>query len=279
MKENSEVDLFRIAIGLVFGVYYAAHFAELNFLFGPNQMIDAALLEHFAPSILLALPTYFVVYVLYACLLSLIAAFTFGKLGRIGVFALFVCHLSFENANPLIIHEPQQLMTVALILFLAFLDPRGHAKQDAALVKITLGALGAYYLAVGIGKLPDPAWRDGSAVGSLAKWNGIAFQNSLTTAVATHGFISRLCTWFSLVLELSYLPLIFTRFRPALIILVLFFHLCIATCFDLGNISLAMIALNFIALDAKTRAVYRFWFIRLRNSGASRRRQIYPSMK
>lgn len=279
LKLLSEVDYFRVAIGSVFALYYASLFADLNFLFGPDQMIDSRLTGTLGPSILHAWQSSIVLFALYGFLLALSIAFILGRLGRLGVIALLMCHVSFINGNPLIIHEPQQFMSMFLFIFIAFLSPRKNVEQDAGFVKICVVALGSYYLIVGLKKVPDPAWLDGSAVGCLAQWQGIASDNIFSKLISTNPTLSRLCTWFGLLLEIFYLPLVLTRFRPALLVLVVAFHMGIALVFDLGNFSLAMIAWNAIALDHKTRAVYKSWFANLRltifrNSGASRMRQI-----
>lgn len=275
MKSLSEVEYFRVAIGVVFVLYYISLFTELNFLFGPNQMIDVKHIGALGPSILLAWQSSIVLFVLYGFLLALSIAFILGRLGRMGTVALLICHISFVNGNPLIIHEPQQFMSMLLWLFVAFLAPQRDAEQDPGMVKICVVALGFYYLIVGLKKIPDPAWLDGTAVGSLAQWKGVAANNPVVDLIIDNPHLSRFCTWFGLSLELLYLPLVLSKFRPLLLVLVVLLHTGIAIVFELGNISIAMIAWNTIALDAKTRAVYGSWFANLRlmivrNSGASR---------
>lgn len=238
-------------------------------------MIDAKQTGTLGPSILLVWRNSTVLFILYGFLLALSVAFTLGRLDRMGIVALLICHVSFLNGNPLIIHEPQQFMSMLLWLFAVFLAPRKNAEQDPKLVKICVVALGLYYFIVGLKKIPDPAWLDGTAVGSLALWKGIAADNSVVDLIIKHPALSRFCTWFGLSLELLYLPLVLTKFRPVLLVLAVLFHTGIAIVFDLGNISIAMIAWNTIALDAKTRAVYKSWVANLRgiifrSSGASR---------
>lgn len=176
---------------------------------------------------------------------------------------MLLLQISFHNANPLIIHEPQQILNFLLASFL-FLPLDDETEPSQGVLTLLLGFLGVYYLAAGVKKLPDPMWWSGEAFGAYLRWEALGKENALTQFILWSG-LDRVLGWFALVYELLFLVLCWTRARAALFVTAVVFHLGIWLCLDVGHFGLVMIAWCTLLLNAESRERFRSLF----NSGLS----------
>ena len=179
--------------------------------------------------------------VLYFC-------YAIGFYARIAQLLLIPLQLGFHNANPFINHEPQQLNNLLLLLLAvapieerwtirkirlpSFLS-RTSGKQDLYILLLMQVYFGVYYFFAGLKKLPDPNWLNGMAVAKLTAWDLLGRENFLT-AICQNKWVSTFLTFFTLVFEMGFLAISFTRLKRFLIPLGLSFHLGISLSLDIG---------------------------------------------
>ena len=237
----SEIGLFRIALGLHNLVYCKDLGSNLSHYFGSQGMINPDLI---------VLPKWSFIFLIWNQMEWITVSFIFmvvlnvlfvgGVGGRKVAVGLLFFQLSFYNANPLIIHEAQQIANFLLLasLFLPYrAAPCFFQKKDcvsnrkldeaALLVNLLIIFLGVYYFFAGAKKIPDPLWRSGEALKYLIIWPGTGYDNVLTDFLLRHESLMKVVTYMTLIFELLFLPLIFTRWRIYLIILGVTMHVLI----------------------------------------------------
>lgn len=170
---------------------------------------------------------------------------------------LVLLNSQFHGLNPLIVHEPQQILNF-LILILPFLNCTAYkgpelldfksGTEDKASLEIGLLTffLGFYYLLAGFKKLPIQAWREGSGFKETLSWNGIArpwlesiepyFNNP------TIDFILTGMNYSILVFEITFLIIVFTKFKRFLIPLGVTFQMLNLILFDVGLFFIIMLS-------------------------------------
>ena len=223
-----EVTYARQALGLYIIYYYVTLLPDFSFFY-PAQLMWVALLV----------------------LIGLAALLTVGRLNRWLVFFLFLLNLVFHHACPFIIHEPQQLMSLFLLLFVFFLPPQNCEKADPWIVKALVLALGIYYMTAGVKKMLDPHWLSGQALGELLRWEGLARSNALVAFLKQQDFLSKTLNYVTLGFELCFLPLVFTRAWKVLLVVGIGFHLMIAATMEVGTFS-AIMMVWYLLLVRKT---------------------------
>lgn len=221
-------------------LYYYAWFAgDLSNVFGAHGMIERKFLYAKGPSLFFVLPWDSVVWISLFALIALAGAFFAGWLNRWGLLALFALNLSFHHANPYIHGEPQAL--TSLFLFAFFFWPLKDGEEpDPFYSRALVAFLGFYYLIAGLKKLPDPLWLSGEAVGAFARWDGISSGTAISRWVGSTSAVGKIATYATILFELSFLPLLFTRFRTWLIAIGLAFHAAVACTLQVGTFSALM---------------------------------------
>jgi hypothetical protein len=253
MKLN-EISWFRRALGAYLIYSYALLLPDFLFFYGPHGMVDRTALQPAFPSLLLLHESPAVHWIVVAVLFVLSGALMVGRLGRLGVLTLFLIHVSFHNANPLIIHEPSQILSLFLICLLVFLPLQDTDEFDPFIVRTLVIALGVYYLFAGLKKLPDPLWRSGEALGLLLAWDGLRSPTAVNRVLVSNPAVTRLLDFGTLAFELFFLPLALTRARPWLLVLGITFHLLIASVMNVGTFSAIMLVWYTLLLDEPTRS-------------------------
>ena len=100
--------------------------------------------------------------------------------------------------------------------------------------------LGYYYLIAGLKKIPDPLWLSGEALAVFLDSAYLGIENGFSSLVRTP-WISKVGTWMALLFELSFLPLVFTRWRVYLIPAGFLFHVANIFLLDVGFFWTAML--------------------------------------
>jgi hypothetical protein len=249
--------LLRVGVGLAFLFnQLMVQLPNFSSFYGNQGMINPSLFQFFSWSPLFLVwehETLKLILLGIGVLFSL--AFTVGLWARWVHLPMFILCLLFHLANPLVIHEPQQLSM--LLLFLLFFVPyegafvqrrsRGFetyesmdAKTSSRVILCLQFFLGYYYFIAGAKKLPDPLWLSGEAVSVFIQSSYLGLDNSFSQ-LFTLPLLSKLASWSALIFELSFLPLILTPWRVWLIPVGVVFHGANIFMFDVGFFWLAML--------------------------------------
>lgn len=235
------IQWFRRLLALHQFIYLISFLPDPSFWFTPGKMIipewtypQVSSFLHLSQSAWLANAT-------WGLILTGWILLGLGKLPKIGQIVLLLMQISLHNANPLIIHEPQQIANFFLLV--SILWP--SSEKDAACVpmnRLMLVFLCCYYIFAGLKKLPDPLWIRGEALQVLIQWQPLARKNLLTEFFLNHLVLLQFATWFTLVFELGFSFIAWTKWRLYLIPVGLVFHLLIAVTFQVGTFGWIMMA-------------------------------------
>ncbi len=208
-------------------------------------------------------------FVLFLATIVLSVFFTVGLWARIVHLPLFFMTLCFQMANPMVIHEPQQLLQLLLLLLWVLPYEKHYClkpspgfdsyeymreKWGRRCVYALQAFLAYYYLLAGIKKLPDPLWRSGEAVGVLLSSPYLGRSNFLVDWLTGSPFL-KLTTYSVLVFELLFVALVFTKHRVYLFWMGVLFHFSIFIFMDVGLFWAALLMWYPVLLfktDAKT---------------------------
>ncbi len=180
--------------------------------------------------------------------------FTLGIWARLIHVPLFAMTLFFQLANPMVVHEPQQLLQL-LLLLLWFVPYESHfrlipssgfesyeflqEKWGRRIVYLLQGFLGFYYLLAGLKKLPDPLWRSGEAVAVFLNSPYLG-RSWVPIELFAWSPFSIVASYATLAFELLFLLVVFTRHRAYLFLGGILFHTAIFLFFDVGFFWAAM---------------------------------------
>ena len=173
---------------------------------------------------------------------------------------LIFLNSQFHNLNPLIVHEPQQILNFLILclpllrsneytLFELFkVNNKKNTHTDSNLeIGILNLFLGFYYFLAGIKKLPIKTWSEGYGLTEILAWNGIArpwvenyeiyFDNN---SISKCLFISN---YAIIAFELLFITIVFSRYKKILLPIGIVFHLINFILFDVGMFHLIMLSL------------------------------------
>lgn len=167
--------------------------------------------------------------------------FAFNLLPRVGQIILFVFSVSIHNANPYIIHEPQQMVNLLLFIQIFFLPVDNKANINNKVHLVISLYLGAYYFLAGLKKIPDINWLNGEALKIILMWPPFYKDNWISQLLLQNEFLLKMLTWFTIVFELTFGFLIFTRFKMLIFLIGVIFHFFIFTTMEVGTFSLIML--------------------------------------
>ena len=232
---------FRKCLAVYILYYYCRLLPHFAYIFSAQGMVDRKELGPvFAHSLLFLSDSEWWLYGLFAGLLLLSALFFLDKLNRLGLMILFLLNLSFQNANPYILHEPQQVTSLFLLIF-AFFLPTGEDELDPFLFKGLVLFLGVYYFVVGFKKALDPLWLRGDALSALLHWNMIGIDNAITRWLLKYPWLTRMLDFLTIFFELSFLAALFTRWFFVYVFAGILFHLFIRLTCSVGTFSEIML--------------------------------------
>ncbi|MCX7979131.1 MAG: hypothetical protein N2578_09025, partial [Bdellovibrionaceae bacterium] len=176
-----------------------------------------------------------------ALLLLLWLMFALNFLPRWGQYFLFLLNISFHHANPYIIHEPQQMANLMLLLQIFVFPEDAKRNVDPRLTRLLQLWLGVYYLLAGLKKIPMEIWQDGTAVAALIQWSPFLKEGWLTDLILSQAdWLSPFLTWTVLGWEILFLPLTLSRYRAVALWLGIFVHTGIWFCMEVGSFSFMM---------------------------------------
>lgn len=248
-----EIALFRKSIAAVQFFYYLSLFPRFSEFFGAHGWMKNTARQDFF-SLLFWSDAFWWRWVLMLTILACLVMLWKGVLNRWGLLLFYIINLSFYIWNPLITHEPQPLMNLFFLSF--FLLPLNDQQEYDPWIKHGLILfLGVYYFTAGIKKLPDPHFLDGSALGSIISWPVMAKNMALNQWIASHfGWALRVMNYATLFFEISFLFLVYTRFRVYLLFFGVLLHALIYATLEVGHLSFVMIAWYTLLLDEPTRS-------------------------
>ena len=187
-------------------------------------------------------------------LLALILCYTIGLYAKWALVIFLPIHLGFHTANPFIIHEPQQLSNLLLILTLLFPIENKWAlktksdifpalkEREKKMILFSLGCyLSLYYFFAGFKKIPDSSWLNGEAVHQLLSWPYLSRDNFFNEFFKNPK-LSPLLSYFTIFFELSFFLVAITKYRKLLIPIGVMFHLIIGLSLDIGLFFWSMIS-------------------------------------
>ncbi len=255
-SDNEIFDLTRILNGLGILIYYITVIIP-NFgkFFLSDGFVSPEAFTFYPKSWLFYFhDSQMILVLLFAVSFLMLMAYTLGFYAKWALIILLPIHLGFHAANPFILHEPQQLSNLLLILTL-FLPIENHwalkkrrdmfpelkIRESRLILQSLLVYLSLYYFFAGIKKIPDPFWIKGSAVSDILNWPYLGRDNFLVNIIKNPA-ISKVLTYMTLVFEMSFVFIAFTRFRRGLLFLGFFFHLFIALTMDVGLFFWAMMS-------------------------------------
>lgn len=234
---------FRKSIALYLFYYYLPFVPNFFYIFGAQGMVDRTKIGPlFAPSLLFLFESDWSVVIALMVLLGLSVLLLFDCLPRLGILILFLLNLSFQNANPYILHEPQQFTSLFLLIIFLFLPVGKNQICDPFIWKTLLYALGIYYMFAGYKKLIDPLWGEGQALLYLLQWDGLAKDNFLSRWLLQHKQLIYFLNYSALFFEMTFLLVCFTRFFRFYWLLGIFFHVSILCFLEVGSFSAIMFA-------------------------------------
>lgn len=255
-KAPIEIHYFRKSLALVQMGYYISLFSRFNDFFGAHGWMGPSYRTMF--SVLSLSESNYWRWFLLAIMFVLLILFFKGVLNRLGLAVFYILNLSFYLWNPYIMHEPQPLTNLFFISFF-FLPMRESDDYDPWITNILIVFLGLYYFLAGIKKLPDANFINGSAITYIISWPIMAKSLKLNLFLVKYfGWMITIFNYGTLVFELSFIFLVFTRWRIFLIFFGLLMHLLIYFTLEVGNLSFVMLCWYVLLLDAPTRAQFRF---------------------
>ena len=191
-------------------------------------------------------------------------ALIFGASSWVFWILIIFLNSQFHNLNPLIVHEPQQILNF-LILVMPFLnctkfnlfellDLRKEKTDDAPLeIGLLTFFLGFYYFLAGVKKIPLKSWQYGDGFQEILSWNGIARPWLEDLEPMFNNFFIDLSlnamNYSILIFEISFLFLAFTRAKRYLIPIGLLFQILNFALFDVGLFFLIMLSLYPVLLS------------------------------
>ena len=167
---------------------------------------------------------------------------------------LLPLRIGFHLACPFIIHEPQPILNLLLVVLLLLpIDEHWALKKNTDFSKplktthlriIFLSMIlyiGLYYLFAGLKKLPDMHWLTGKAVGLILSWPFLGLDN-IFSDLAKSPVVSFVLSYATLFFELGFVFFALTRWRRLLIPAGILFHLGILLTMDIDSFFLPMAA-------------------------------------
>jgi hypothetical protein len=234
-------DSFIKALIIILILYYQELAQDILYYFGPDSMVPEK--NPFYASILFlhwSIPTIAYTLVLLFICLTLLWYYIYPK---VQLTIIAIIHISFMHANPLIIHEPQQILSLFIIsaLFFPLDDYTRNTKKPSYAKTFLVALLGTYYFFAGAKKLLDPLWLNGEALQYILTYPG--FIQQVFPIITQNNTLLTFATYATILFELTFIFAIYQKSRLikiTYILLGIVFHISIALFLDVGNFTLVM---------------------------------------
>jgi hypothetical protein len=253
---NSEVlAILRIFNGLSLLIYFSvALFPSWSEFFSTKGFVDPASFAFYPKSWVFYFWENDLLKIILFVMSFICALFyTLGIFAKIALLILIPIQIGLHLAVPLIIHEPQQLTNLLMVLLFFMPIENAYAlrkgpdlwrplafKHERFLLISFLIYLCLYYFFAGVKKLPDHFWLEGRSVGLLASWPFLANDNFINK-LSRLSFFSFIFSYLTLVFEIGFLAIAFTRYRRWLIVAGILFHAGVSIALDVGLFFWAMV--------------------------------------
>jgi len=234
---------------IIFAIYLTVHFITLfpyaEELFGNDMPYDYTLSPTYNifPNILNYInATIFIGFLIWMSLL-----FTLDRYYQIFAIILWYGWASLLSRN-ILIYNPG-LPYVGWILLACALIPKNRIPNKIKWLAWFLMALG--YTVSGLHKLQCQSWLDGTALIHIL--NGpLARNNFVRDIIISNPLILKLSTWFSLALEILFLPLgIFYHTRIIFWITYMMFHLGILMLINFTDLTLGVMMIHIFTFETR----------------------------
>jgi len=138
-----------------------------------------------------------------------------------------------------------------LLMIMSFIPNNENTKMTKTLFWLTWMLVGLGYTISAIHKLDSKSWLDGTALGHVLQ-SPLARDCWLRDfLVSSPEIVLKLATWFSLALEISFLPLgLFYYTRPFYWLAYVCFHLGIIALINFSDLSLGMLMAHIFTFDS-----------------------------
>lgn len=242
---------FRIA-RFILGLYLLEHFIELipyaDELFGKKMLFDPSLgpTSHIFPSIFNLIDVNIIM--IFIVLITLY--FIFGSHSvnvNICALVLWFFWASIINRNILISNPGIPYIGWLLLVYACEIN---DTRYRINIIWLSWFIMGLGYTISGLHKLDCPSWLDGSALTHVLN-SPLARDNMLRDYVINSlPIMLKLGTWFSLFLEISFLPLgLFYHTRFWYWITYFFFHLGIIMLVNFSDLTLGVFMVHVLTFD------------------------------
>jgi len=248
---------------VVLGIYLTMHFAYLsiysNLIFGTDMPFDARLSPIYGiiPNILnlewcIVAP----LFLLFLMILSICLAIEFyPKVCAIVLWYGWVCLI---NRN-LLINNPGIAYIGWMLLSMLFVE---NGRLNRRVFWCAWFLMAAGYTASGLHKfMTSPSWTDGSALQHVLE-GALARDNILVNTLLKFPSILRILTWFTLFLEISFLPLgVFYKTRFWYCIAYIALHVGILATINFTDLTWGVLCIHILTIDE--RWYHQYWFVQV----------------
>jgi len=271
--------LFRIVYGILLFNWVWQLLPNLSPFFTDEGMLPRSSLLTFFPvrfSLLNVVGEWWQVWLFWLASLAVAVMLTVGYRTRTACVLAFLIIVSFQWRNPLIL-DGSDLVFRLVAFWMIFTAAGDRYSVDAALRRVRGDAPSGFgpalpvrilelqiawiYLTTCIDKLAGTKWLDGTATYYALQLKH-TFGRAWIEPLARNPFFNRLVTWGTLVVELAFLPLVFSpaltrHARLVAVITIAMLHIGIILMMNVGNFPVIMLAalILFLPPDLVSRMV------------------------
>jgi hypothetical protein len=236
---------------VILGLYLLYHFAEIIFyadeLLGSSMPYNPELGPTYNTIFFLNVFNWIDAKLVISIAFVPIICFTVGMYPRINAIITWLIWASAVNRNVLISNPGIPYIGWVLLFFACLNNDNVHRKNMYWLAWFMM-ALG--YTMSGLHKLDCPSWLDGTALTHVLN-SPLARDNFVRDFVLSMpNIILKLATWFSLFLEISFLPLgVFYYTRIVYWFTYLFFHIGIIMTINFADLTFGVFMIHILTFD------------------------------
>ncbi|MDK8170927.1 HTTM domain-containing protein [Curtobacterium citreum] len=276
-RAATAVCLLRAAIGLVSVAFYLITYADRRFLFGPDGLYGAAMMQDLlaargAFSLYLASESLVWFEIVFHAGFALAVAVTIGLGGRLalGLHGAFIWSLYMTNPtlmdggdNLVVLVIPFLLLTRCFDRLTVSTERRSDRRSLAGIVAHNTGILliavqlCIVYLLAGLYKVQGKLWQDGTALYYILRVPEF-FWPQVTPLIFHLGWVLVLAAYATVLVSIFFPAFVLFRAgRPIAVAAMVVFHCGIALLMNLTSFALVMIALDLIFVDSQAERIVR----------------------
>ncbi len=283
--DTISLSCFRFCFCSTLLVMYLIRFFDIRLFFYENGLMSGAdakaLYKMYAKTAFNLIPSVdALIYVLYLCFITALLLMALGIYNRLIALITFVLHIIFLQRNPSIIFGADVIATFWLFYLIFanankqvrwvhyFLNKRKgliseRAEKGDWLNTISLRfvqiQLCVIYMFSGLEKLKGFSWWEGTAI-----WEALSFYDFTLidfSFLLSLPLLAGVITAFTVLFEIYFPVLVWTKLKKILLILGLCFHTGIAICLNIYFFSLIMLSAYIVFIPPET---LRRFFVKLK---------------